>query len=126
MNTSVEATGHNLSDPTGERYSERKAEQAAEEASFFKRQELRQITSAAVEMRHHLGAVRHAAENAIEAMERGERPSGYSFGPIGHQLPFDIALAQQKLEMLFNQAMMMTISAEEIAAAYAQGTKGRG
>lgn len=70
--------------------------------------------------RHLLDAKRRA-ESALEALAAGRQVDGsfgLGFGPIGHQLPFDIASASQSLTEAINRAVVLQVNKELIEAAY--------
>lgn len=90
---------------------------------------LREVRSRAESLRHALDDARRRATQAVEAMEAGKLPDAtYSFGPIGHQTPFDIAKASAELTAALNAAASFRhlglITNEQIDAAYAKGAKG--
>lgn len=93
------------------------------------RMTLNEVTSRADDLRRYLADARDTAARAIEQMQKGNRPGGgFGSGPLGHQLPFDIARANQRLEAALEQAAMYRhlgfFTDDDIAAAYAAGVKG--
>lgn len=93
------------------------------------RMTLHDITSRADDLRRCLVDARDTAARALEQMAKGNRVGGgFGSGPLGHQLPFDIARANQRLEAALEQAQMYRhlgfFTDEDIAAAYAAGVKG--
>ena len=92
------------------------------------RMTLNEITSRADDLRRNLEDARNYADRALEEMVKGQRVSGsWSNGPLGHQLPFDIARSTHRLEAALEQAQMYRhmgfFTDAEIEAAYLAGAK---
>ena len=80
---------------------------------------LRSITHHAQALSRALTDVKRDAEQALNTMSRGEAVIGmHSFGPIGHQAPFDIARHTAILQTVIQQAIALGATGEEVKIAY--------
>jgi len=84
-----------------------------------------EIESTANTLRDHIEGVQASAIKALELMSAGKLASnGYSFGPIGHQAPFDIATFTARLQGKLEMAKALKIPNEMIQEAYENGAIG--
>ena len=82
------------------------------------------ITFAVREVKRTLERIQWDANKAIESISKGERFVGMgASGPLGHQAPFDLAVASANVQAKINMAIVLGVGQEAIEAAYAAGAK---
>jgi hypothetical protein len=92
----------------------------------LKEHALRRVQDEAASLAKYLRDAQQTAENALTAMAAGQAVFGAtSFGPLGHQLPFDLAVANQKLQDAMHNAMALGADATELGLAYKVGVARR-
>ncbi|QLF84373.1 hypothetical protein SEA_KARATE_49 [Microbacterium phage Karate] len=95
------------------------------ELTDLQRHVLIEIENTASTLRNYIEGVQISATKALEAMSEGKLASnGYSFGPIGHQAPFDITSYTVRLQGKIEMAQALKIPAERIQEAYENGSIG--
>lgn len=84
---------------------------------------LRDLSSQTTQLDRSLGSIIRDAANARTALAQGHAVAGSSLGagPLGHQAPFDIAMATGKLNVLIETALMLGATGDQITAAYKVG-----
>ena len=84
---------------------------------------LRQITYTAETLRNELEKAQERLVQGLKAMDDGQHPRG-TFGPLGRQVPFNIARYTQKLTDLTETAFAAGLSQDQVARAYQAGSRG--
>jgi hypothetical protein len=84
---------------------------------------LRSLSNATATLAQNLRAVRDSADEALLALAEGHavRGTALGHGPLGAQVPFDIAMNTARVTALIDQALLLGATGDQITAAYKAG-----
>lgn len=97
--------------------------EAQDRIEYLTRRAVRNIEDESRTLRNYLQGVKRDVDRALAGMAEGTFSRSASFGPIGHQAPFDLAVAQTKLSNAIDLALNLGVTPEAVQEAFDKGAR---